>query len=139
MSTMTRGRLPQSLAAILEDRIDARPARVRDVAMRSQLEARFARHLDALEVPWQYEPRVFGSPGHRYLPDFLVVMDGRRTYFEVKPTVAEAPAARAKMSVIWQEDRDAVLVVACAEGSTFWAARSGDVEWLRFRDLWKSA
>jgi hypothetical protein len=106
--------------------------------MRSTLEVDFARHLDGLGAEWIYEPRIYGRKGSGYLPDFQIVREGPACYVEVKPTTAEVPLARKRMEVIWKTEPDAVLMVACAEGSTFWAAVKGQ-PWESFVDLWKHA
>jgi hypothetical protein len=104
--------------------------------MRSRLERDFALHLFLGGEDYVYEPRLFGPRGRRYLPDFLVTSAGRPTYVEVKPRLEEVEAARAKMAVIWEEEPDALLVVACAEGCTFSAALLGG-EWEEWVELWK--
>jgi len=83
--------------------IPSRKTTYHGIVMRSRLEVRFARHLDELGERWVYEPRVFGSKGSGYLPDFEILDGGRPIYVEVKPTLAEVPAAKAKASVIWQD------------------------------------
>jgi hypothetical protein len=60
---------------------------------RSTLERDFARHLDLDGSAWTYEPRIYGPKGRRYLPDFVVDAPSRRTFFEIKPTLALARAA----------------------------------------------
>lgn len=133
--TWRRGN-PQSLAAILSDTIDPRPADYHGTHMRSMLEADFAMHLDLSDAVWSYEPRTFGVPGERYLPDFLITRSGRPLYVEVKPTLAEVRRAKARMETIWTEEPDAELMVACAEGSTFFVASRGQ-PWESFVELWK--
>jgi hypothetical protein len=103
--------------------------------MRSRLERDFAKHLYDAGEAYQYEPRVFGPTGRRYLPDFLVIGRGRATYIEVKPTAAEVEAAKGKMAVIWDQEPDALLVVACAEGCEFHAALRGG-EWTSWTERW---
>lgn len=62
--------------------VPAIPTTYRGVRMRSKLEARSARALDQLRIPWAYEPRVFG----RYLPDFQLWPGAPRPWFlEIKP------------------------------------------------------
>jgi hypothetical protein len=108
------------------------------VQFRSQLEIDFARHLHLMGSEWTYEPRVYGPKGRRYLPDFVVDAPSRRTFFEVKPTRAMAERAKERMAVIWDEEPDAVLVVVCAEGSTFSAAERGS-PWHTWIERWKHA
>ena len=116
-------------------RIPARPTTFGGDHMRSRLERDFAKHLFFAGEPYQYEPHVFGPRGRRYLPDFMVESGGRRTYIEVKPTAQEVEAAKVKMSVIWDEEPDALLVVACAEGCAFHAALRGG-EWTSWIERW---
>ncbi|HEY4895231.1 MAG TPA: hypothetical protein VII01_04000 [Solirubrobacteraceae bacterium] len=128
----------QSLASILSKTIDPKPLTYRGVLMRSTLETDFARHLDHMDADWIYEPRIFGKKGSGYLPDFQIARDGPACYVEVKPTAAEVPLARLRMAVIWKTEPDAVLMVACAQGSAFWVAVKGQ-PWETFVELWKHA
>ena len=132
---------PQSISSILSGTIDPVPLTYHGVLMRSTLETDFARHLDHLGVPWLYEPRVFGVKGSGYLPDFQVTTDdGVPCYVEVKPTLAEVPLAKQRMEVIWDHEINAVLLVACAEGSRFFAASSlPSLGWVEFTEVWKHA
>lgn len=53
---------------------------------RSRLEARWAVFMDALRVPWLYEPEGFELPsGARYLPDFW--LPEMATWLEIKPAI----------------------------------------------------
>lgn len=62
------------------------------VTMRSRLEAGFARWLDEVGAPWEYEPCAFAADdGWQYLPDFRLTgaLDGvksDRIFAEVKPS-----------------------------------------------------
>ncbi|MBU2110404.1 MAG: hypothetical protein KKE65_01980 [Actinobacteria bacterium] len=104
--------------------------------MRSRLERDFAKHLYESGEDYQYEPRVFGPKGRRYLPDFLVAgRSGRKTYIEVKPRADEVEAAKLKMSVIWDDEPDALLVVACSEGCVYHSALRGG-EWSSWVERW---
>lgn len=103
----------------------------RGTEMRSRLERRFAVHLDATGERWIYEPRLFGG----YLPDFEIRDLPQRTYIEVKPTLAEVREAAKRMEVIWREYPDALLIVACEEGCSFFAALAGG-EWERWTERW---
>lgn len=122
-----------SLASILEGYIDARPAEYRGVAMRSQLEADFAKHLDNNGLPgWTYEPRIYrGEADPGYLPDFQI----GSAFFEVKPTLAEVTEAARRMEVIWETNPDAVLVVACGEQCRFYTAVKGR-RWESWVERW---
>lgn len=61
------------------------------VRFRSRLEARWATFLDALRIPWEYEPETFEVPDWRtgqaagYLPDFYLPTLG--CYVECKGTL----------------------------------------------------
>lgn len=112
----------------------ARPSIYKDIRFRSRLEARFAKHLDATGEQWSYEPRNFGGQGG-YLPDFEILGATRPTYIELKPTRREVPAAQAKMSIIWKTVPDALLIVACEEGSTFYSAFHGG-RWNVWQERW---
>ena len=129
---------PQSIAAILAKTIDAEPLTYRGILMRSTLETDFARVLDRMGAEWIYEPRIYGRKGSGYLPDFQIVREGPACYIEVKPTAAEIPLARKRMEVIWRTEPEAVLTVACAEGSVFWVAVKGQ-PWAPFSEVWKHA
>lgn len=122
-----------SLAAILDRRVQSHPTEYRGVRMRSDLEASFAHFLDGMGVQWEYEPEPFTDvDGRGYLPDFRV---GHR-YFEVKPTLAEVPLAQTRMESIWRKDPDAVLIVACGEGCTFYSRTRGQ-PWVSWVELWR--
>jgi hypothetical protein len=126
---------PQSLAGVLTGVIDPRSVVYRGVRMRSRLEADFAYHLDRLETPWAYEPLLFETDGRAYLPDFQIVRDGRPCFIEVKPTLDKVPRAKQRMEFIWRAIPDAVLLVVCAEGSTFFAA-TRDESWRSWSERW---
>ena len=126
----------ETIYALLNGRPAPRETIYRGTTFRSRLEVRFAWHLDALGVTWEYEPAVYGRPGEGYLPDFRVTSDnGPTTFIEVKPTLEEAPLARRRMEVIWDTHPDAVLVVAVAESLTFYAAGLGR-PWVAWRERW---
>jgi hypothetical protein len=128
-----------SLGAIIAGIIDPKRTWYGGVWMRSRLEADFARHLDALRIVWRYEPAVFGPEGRGYLPDFqLLRPEGRPTFVEVKPTLPEVAGAKRKMAVIWKTHPDAVLIVACAQGSRFFASEGG-ADWISWVDRWSHA
>lgn len=135
MTALARARRPQSLRAIFAGIIDPRLTEYRGVVMRSRLETEFARYLDDERIPWRYEPAVFGRRGHRYLPDFELVHEERHHYVEVKPTLAEVPAAERKMLVIRDTHPDAVLVVACAEDCRWFATIDG-FTWIDWVQRW---
>lgn len=106
-------------------KIKARPTSYRGIEFRSRLEVRYAWYLDDIGERWRYEPRVYGPKGRGYLPDFEILGRRQPTFIEVKPTIAEAPDALAKMAVIWDTHPDALLIVACEEGWTYYAALQG--------------
>lgn len=112
-----------------------RPTTYKGIEMRSRLEARFAQNLDALEEKWRYEPRVYGPRGKGYLPDFEMLTATCPTFIEVKPTLAEVHDAERKMEVIWKTHPDALLIVACAEGGSYFAARLGK-PWVSWQEKW---
>lgn len=128
---------PQSVSAILDGIIDPHPAEYRGVAMRSQLEADFAKHLDNTGLrDWQYEPQTFrGERDPGYIPDFTVTLNGRACYYEVKPTLAEVRAASHRMEVVWETDPDAILVVVCGEQCKFFTALRGH-PWESWVERW---
>lgn len=110
----------------------ARPTTYGNTTFRSRLEARFARHLDELGELWTYEPEVFGG---KYLPDFEILGGPRPVYVEVKPTLAEVSAAKAKASVIWTFVPDALLLIAVEEGCTFFGALRSQ-GWEEWQERW---
>lgn len=112
-----------------------RPTIYKDIPFRSRLEVRFAWYLDGIGAKWTYEPRVYGRKGRGYLPDFEILDADPTVFIEVKPTVEEVDGAQRKMSVIWLERPEAVLVVACSEGFLFTAARKGG-PWEEWRERW---
>jgi hypothetical protein len=113
----------------------ARPTTYKDIEFRSRLEVRFAWHLDGLGEKWAYEPRVYGPKGRGYLPDFQILGAVHPTFIEVKPTIAQAEAAKAKVSVIWETHPDALILIAAAEGCTFFGA-TRDRPWVRWAERW---
>jgi hypothetical protein len=129
---------PQSLRGILAGIIDPKRTEYRGVTMRSRLEADFARQLDAQGIVWRYEPAIFGPVGQGYLPDFQLLRSDGHHFVEVKPTLREVPGAKARMTVIWDSYPDAVLIVACAEGSRYFAAVAGG-EWTTWAERWSHA
>lgn len=57
------------------------------ITFRSILEARWSVVLDALQLPWQFEPVTFDLPSGMYVPDFKVFPepgDERAFWIEVK-------------------------------------------------------
>lgn len=127
--------VPQSTQAIIDGYIDARPVEYHGVTMRSRLERDFAFYLDLMGVKWRYEPAIYGPNGEGYLPDFQIV-SSTPTFVELKPLKADVREAARRMEVIWETHPDAVLIVACGEGSTFYTARKGQ-PWRSFVELWK--
>ena len=102
--------------------IPARPTTYKGVEMRSRLEARYAQWLDDFKIAWTYEPRCFASESGQYLPDFQVHdvhIQGKPQviYIEVKPTFAIARSSLAieRMTVIWDSDPHAWLVLECGD------------------------
>ena len=106
------------------------------IVFRSQLEARYAQRLDDLGERWAYEPRVFGSAGRGYLPDFEILDASRPTFVEVKPTLDEVPAAQEKAAVIWDERPDALIIIVVAESFRYYASLQGG-PWETWQELWK--
>lgn len=134
-TTRRRSQL-MSLRSIFAGIIDPKLTMYAGVTMRSRLEADFARHLDELRIVWRYEPAVFGPPGQGYLPDFQLLREDKGPhYVEVKPTLREVALAKKRMTVIWDSCPDAVLIVACAQESRFFACELGG-EWITWVDRW---
>jgi hypothetical protein len=131
----THSSRPQSLRAIMGGIIDPTHTEYRGIKMRSRLEADFAHHLDSMEVPWRYEPTMFGPSGSGYLPDFEVSLWDRPGYIEVKPLLRDVALAQDRMVVIWEAYPDAVLIVACAEECRYFAA-SSDRPWTSWVERW---
>jgi len=133
-----RSRL-QSVAAIIAGYIDPVPhPEYRGVVMRSRLETDFARHLDAIGIPWRYEPATFGLGGRGYLPDFELRLGDRPCFVEVKPTVRQAEAAKRRVKVIWKTHPDATLVIVSAEESRYFVAEAGG-RWASWVERWAHA
>lgn len=59
--------------------IRAIETRYKGYRFRSRLEARWAVFFDALGLRWEYEKEGFDLPSGRYLPDFFVHWDAKRT------------------------------------------------------------
>ncbi len=115
--------------------IAAIPTAYKGYTFRSRLELRFAFHLDGRGEQWKYEPRIYGPKGRGYLPDFELLGLSRPTFIEVKPTLAEIAGAQSKMSVIWDDNPDALLMVACWQGCTYSAALRGG-PWESWQERW---
>ena len=134
-----RRRRPLSLPEIQYERLHRRlvpkPITYHGYTFRSSLEAHFAFHLDMKGEAWAYEPRRYGSRGRSYLPDFQILSAVRPTFIELKPLLEDVPAAQRKMSVIWKDHPDALLIVATAEHRRFFAALR-DGEWVEFTEEW---
>lgn len=113
----------------------ARPTVYKDIEFRSRLEVRFAWHLDALGEKWAYEPRTYGPKGRGYLPDFQMLGALRPTFIEVKPTIEQGEAAKTKVAVIWETCPDALILIACEEGCTFFGSVK-DGPWLSWQERW---
>lgn len=126
---------PQSLNAVITGLIDPKRTEYGGVTMRSRLEVAFARHLDSRGIQWRYEPAIYGDPGEGYLPDFQLYRPDGWHFVEIKPTLAEVPRAQERMAVIWARHPTAVLIVACAEGSTWFACEPGG-EWRTWVERW---
>lgn len=116
--------------------IDSEPTDYAGFTMRSKLEADFAAHLDRLGVPWTYEPQIFGPRGSGYLPDFLLLRGAERTYVELKPTIEQAHAAKARAEIIWETRPEALLLVVSAEGNWWYAGVRGR-PWEPWQEVWK--
>lgn len=129
---------PQSLHAIIAGLIDPRRTEYRGVMMRSRIEADFAHHLDSQRIVWRHEPAIFGPRGEGYLPDFALLREDGPHFVEVKSTLREVPEAERRMAVIWDSLPDAVLIVACAEQSR-WFASSARGEWITWVERWSHA
>lgn len=112
----------------------ARPSVYKGVAFRSRLEVRFAFHLDLLGETWVYEPRVYGPKGRGYLPDFEIIGATRPTFIELKPTRKQAEAAKAKVAVIWETHPGALIIIAAAQGCTFYGSQGGP--WVEWQERW---
>lgn len=127
---------PESLAEIIVRQatgvVQSRETMYRGVRFRSRLEVSFARHLDGLGERWTYEPEVFGG---KYLPDFEILGGPRPVYIEVKPTLAEVPAAKTKAAVIWRFVPDALLLIAVEEGCTFFGGLRSQ-GWEEWQERW---
>ena len=62
---------------------------------RSRIEARWARFFDCMGIIWEYEPQGFELKSGPYLPDFQLLLGGKRVWWEVKgekPTEQEMQA-----------------------------------------------
>lgn len=106
----------------------ARPTVYAGIQMRSRLEARYAAILDDLGFPWRYEPRAYGASARKqYLPDFEYLLHGKPVIAEVRPTPEGAYRAMEQMTVIWENDPHARLIVATPEMS--WLADGDDRQW----------
>lgn len=127
---------PTTVRAIFAGIVESKVTEYGGFTMRSRLEVDFARLLDSRGLIWTYEPRVYGPVGKGYLPDFQIERPDGYHFIEVKPTLREVPLAKTRMEIIWSTHPEAVLVVACAEGSRWFAAERGG-DWSTWVDRWK--
>lgn len=77
------------MRALMASHVKGKPARhlkhpvsYNGIRMKSTYEVRVARALDALGVPWEYEPKRFNCGAFTYAPDFYLPDDG--AFWEVK-------------------------------------------------------
>lgn len=135
-----------------------RPTTYRGIAMRSRLEATFAANLDRVGISWEYEPRAYAAPGMRqWLPDFRLQLTSRITvgglvgdqtiaYVDVKGSLRgrESEGGRqgvrrrrlmTRMSVLWESEPDALLVIAEDEATE--ANPAGRLLWVGSRAAWQ--
>lgn len=59
-----------------------RPNPYKGIIFRSTYEVRAAKAMDALGIPWVYEPQRFDLGAFRYSPDFYLLVDN--AYWEIK-------------------------------------------------------
>ena len=94
----------------------ARPTVYRGIRMRSRTEARVAEVLDAAGTPWAYEGDCYAGRGGQYLPDFVVGEPGDTPLvIEVKPVYEWGAEALDKMTVVWETDPTAALVLVATD------------------------
>jgi len=92
--------------------IKARTTMYKGIRMRSRLEADFASFLDRVDAEWEYEPVCFAGPDGQWLPDFRVLSNGKRIYFEIKSESLSDDAidpTLERMTVVWLTEPDAIL------------------------------
>lgn len=116
----------------------ARPIEYHGWHFRSKLERRYAMYLDSVGEKWAYEPLIYGPRGRRYLPDFQILSATRPTFIEVKPRLREVGRAQWKMSIIWDDEPDALLVVASAEECRYFASLRGQ-PWASWQQRWPAS
>jgi hypothetical protein len=68
--------------------IAAIPTQYKGITFRSRMEARWAVFMDAMGVPYEYEPEGFQLGELRYLPDFYLPLQD--AFLEVKNPTADA-------------------------------------------------
>ncbi len=79
---------------------------------RSRLEATWACFFNNMNMPYQYEPKVFNLDGVKYLPDFW--LPHQQVWIEIKPTFVLAGRAFEKLDML--ADRTDEKVVLFYEG-----------------------
>lgn len=67
--------------------ISALPTWFKGILFRSRLEAKWAEFFESHGFEWQYEPQGFKCGNQAYLCDFIVELDRRWYWVEVKPTL----------------------------------------------------
>lgn len=97
-------------------RILAKPTAYRGVGMRSKLETQAAACLDALRIPWVYEPKIFSEyrrAGTGYLPDFRLWPSdtGVTWYLEIKPNSIWDPTTSPGSGTALVEALDKMTVI----------------------------
>lgn len=113
--------------------IPARPTTYRGIAMRSRLEATFAAGLDKEGTVWEYEPRCYANQHGQYLPDFLIKEIAGKpldvpVFLEVRPTLDRAYLAMVQMTVVWDSEPGAELIIA-VPGECWFYADPADRTW----------
>ncbi len=125
---------PVSVGEIQSGVYKGRKSTYKGIEFRSKLEVKFAWWLDDMGEQWRYEPRIYGPKGRGYLPDFEILGTDRPTFIEIKPTLALAERAKSKVSVIWEYEPRAVIVIATREHRTFFIGERG--VWDSWQERW---
>jgi hypothetical protein len=88
--------------------IDAIATRYRGADCRSRLEARWLVWLDALAIPWEYEPQAFSLSDRGYLPDLWLPV--QETWVEIKPP--HTPLDRRLAAAVQEESGSPLLWIS---------------------------
>jgi hypothetical protein len=99
---------------------------------RSRLEARWAVVFETLGLDWRYEVEGWRSPsGDMWLPDFLLEIQGKKVWVEIKPPGHDGDKPRWKRNLMIRR-----MVKGMSEDEQIWAIAADIPDPIRLREGW---